>query len=140
MRSVTGLILGIMFGNILFTYALAFWEGSRLLVQGEVNVGQIITVLLATMGANMLGQVAPHFQAFAAASATAVPIFSVIDRPSTNEMTGHQKLDEVRGEIELKAVKHVYPSRPGVVVMHDVDLIIPAGKVIVLVGASGSGK
>ena len=45
-----------------------------------------------------------------------------------------------RGDIELKGIKHVYPSRPEVIVMHGVDLKIPAGKVTALVGASGSGK
>ncbi|CAZ82915.1 unnamed protein product [Tuber melanosporum] len=37
-------------------------------------------------------------------------------------------------------VKHIYPSRPEVPVIHDMSLIVPAGKVTALVGASGSGK
>jgi ATP-binding cassette subfamily B (MDR/TAP) protein 1 len=141
MRVVLGAMLGVMMGIIFCAYGLAFWEGSRLLVDRQMTVGQIITVLLATMmGAAQLGQVAPHIQAFSSATATAGPIFSVIDRPSTEDQTNGIKLDQVRGEIELKGIKHVYPSRPEVVVMHDVDLIIPAGKVTALVGASGSGK
>jgi ATP-binding cassette, subfamily B (MDR/TAP), member 1 len=92
------------------------------------------------MGANQLGQVAPHIQAFAVAAATAGPIFSVIDRPSTGEYADGKVLESAQGHIELKGVTHVYPSRPEVVVMHNVDLSIPAGKVTALVGASGSGK
>jgi ATP-binding cassette subfamily B (MDR/TAP) protein 1 len=141
MRVVMGAMLGLMIGIILCAYALAFWEGSRLFVDGQLTVGQIITVLLAMMmGSGQLGQVAPHLQAFASASATAGPIFSVIDRPSLEDHNDNQKLDEVRGDIELKGIKHVYPSRPEVVVMDGVDLKIPAGKVTALVGASGSGK
>jgi len=34
----------------------------------------------------------------------------------------------------------IYPSRPEVVVMEDVSLVVPAGKTTALVGASGSGK
>jgi ATP-binding cassette subfamily B (MDR/TAP) protein 1 len=79
-------------------------------------------------------------QAFAVATATAGPIFSVIDRPHLEDQADGKILEQVSGEIELKRIKHVYPSRPEIVVMHDVDLIIPAGKVTALVGASGSGK
>jgi ATP-binding cassette subfamily B (MDR/TAP) protein 1 len=46
----------------------------------------------------------------------------------------------VEGSIRLQSVKHIYPSRPEVVVMKDVTLDIPAGKTTALVGASGSGK
>jgi ATP-binding cassette subfamily B (MDR/TAP) protein 1 len=141
MRVVMGAMLGLMIGIVLCAYALAFWEGSRLFVDGQLTVGEIITVLLAMMmGSGQLGQVAPHLQAFASASATAGPIFSVIDRPSLEDRNDNRKLDEVRGDIELKGIKHVYPSRPEVVVMDGVDLKIPAGKVTALVGASGSGK
>jgi ATP-binding cassette subfamily B (MDR/TAP) protein 1 len=141
MRVVMGAMLGLMIGIILCAYALAFWEGSRLFVDGQLTIGQILTVLLAMMmGSGQLGQVAPHLQAFASASATAGPIFSVIDRPALEDQNDNQKLDEVRGDIELKGIKHVYPSRPEVIVMHGVDLKIPAGKVTALVGASGSGK
>jgi ATP-binding cassette, subfamily B (MDR/TAP), member 1 len=141
MRVVMGAMLGLMIGIILCAYALAFWEGSRLFVDGQLTIGQILTVLLAMMmGSGQLGQVAPHLQAFASASATAGPIFSVIDRPALEDHNDNQKMDEVRGDIELKGIKHVYPSRPEVVVMHGVDLKIPAGKVTALVGASGSGK
>jgi ATP-binding cassette subfamily B (MDR/TAP) protein 1 len=141
MRVVMGAMLGLMIGIILCAYALAFWEGSRLFVDGQLTIGQILTVLLAMMmGSGQLGQVAPHLQTFASASATAGPIFSVIDRPALEDQNDNQKLDEVRGDIELKGIKHVYPSRPEVIVMHGVDLKIPAGKVTALVGASGSGK
>jgi ATP-binding cassette subfamily B (MDR/TAP) protein 1 len=141
MKCVTGLMIGTLLTILFWDYALSFWEGSRLLVLGEISIGSIITVLLAMMmGAVQLGQVAPHAQAFAVATATAGPIFSVIDRPPSEDHKRGKILDQVCGDIELKGIKHVYPSRPEVVVMHDVDLNIPAGKVTALVGASGSGK
>jgi ATP-binding cassette subfamily B (MDR/TAP) protein 1 len=141
MKCVTGVMLGTLMSIIFFDYGLSFWEGSRLLVSGELSLGQIITILLAVMmGAVSLGQVAPHAQAFAVATAAAGPIFSVIDRPSSEDNTKRKELYQVRGDIQFKGIKHVYPSRPEVVVMHDVNLVIPAGKVTALVGASGSGK
>jgi ATP-binding cassette subfamily B (MDR/TAP) protein 1 len=141
MRSVTGVMIGTIFAHMFFNFSLAFWEGSRLLVSEGVPLGHIITIVFALMiASSTLGQVAPHIQAFALATATAGPIFSVIDRPSSDNNADKRVLDHITGAIELKGIKHVYPSRPEVVVMHDVDLIIPAGKVTALVGASGSGK
>jgi len=54
-------------------------------------------------------------------------------------LTGY-KPPVIEGTIELRRVRHIYPSRPKVVVMNDVDLVIPARKTTALVGASGSGK
>ena len=51
-----------------------------------------------------------------------------------------EKLEHVEGVVELKNIKHIYPSRAEVVVMEDVSLFVPAGKTTALVGASGSGK
>src|ERR1700760_3958270 len=48
--------------------------------------------------------------------------------------------ENLEGTIELRNVKHIYPSRPEVVVMDGVSLLVPAGKQTALVGASGSGK
>lgn len=37
-------------------------------------------------------------------------------------------------------VKHIYPSRPDVVVLQDLNLVVPAGSTVAITGASGSGK
>jgi ATP-binding cassette subfamily B (MDR/TAP) protein 8 len=44
------------------------------------------------------------------------------------------------GNIEFKNVCFSYPSRPNDLVLKNVTLSIPAGKVIALCGPSGSGK
>ena len=43
-------------------------------------------------------------------------------------------------DIQLKGVSFSYKNRPEVVVLHDVNLSIPRGKVTALVGPSGAGK
>jgi ATP-binding cassette subfamily B (MDR/TAP) protein 1 len=81
-------------------------------------------------------------QAFTTGAAAGQKIFSTIDRvsPLDPETTDGLKPKEIIGEIELMNIKHIYPSRPEVVVMEDVSLMIPAGKTTALVGSSGSGK
>ncbi|RDL39380.1 uncharacterized protein BP5553_03720 [Venustampulla echinocandica] len=137
------IMVGGMFMTIYLNYGLAFWMGSRFLVKGEIGLSDILTILLSIMiGAFALGNVAPNAQAFTTAISAAVKIFNTIDRVSPLDPTSDsgEILENVEGTIELRNIKHIYPSRPEVTVMEDVSLVIPAGKNTALVGASGSGK
>ena len=137
------IMVGGMFTVIYLNYGLAFWMGSRFLVDREIGLSSILTILMSIMiGAFSLGNVAPNAQAFTTAISAAAKIFNTIDRVSPLDPTSDdgEKLKYVDGTIELKHIKHIYPSRPEVTVMDDVSLVIPAGKKTALVGASGSGK
>ncbi|ESZ90236.1 ABC multidrug transporter Mdr1 [Sclerotinia borealis F-4128] len=137
------IMVGGMFLIIYLNYGLAFWMGSRFLVDGSISLSHILTILMSIMiGAFAFGNVAPNAQAFTTAISAAAKIFNTIDRVSPLDPTSTEgiKLDHVEGTVELRNIKHIYPSRPEVTIMNDVSLIIPAGKMTALVGASGSGK
>lgn len=143
MKSITGSMIGFLMCYVYLTYSLAFWLGSRYLVAGEVTLSDVLTILLSIMiGAFSLGNVAPNIQAFTTAVAAASKIYATIDRtsPLDPEAETGKKLEELEGVVELRNIKHIYPSRTEVVVMEDVSLVVPAGKTTALVGASGSGK
>ena len=132
-----------MMGILYLNYGLSFWQGSRFIVNGEATLSDILTITLAIMiGAFSLGNVAPNAQAFTTSVAAASKIFNTIDRISPLDPMSKEgeKLEHVEGTVELKNIKHIYPSRTEVVVMEDVNLKVPAGKTTALVGASGSGK
>ena len=132
-----------MMGIIYFNYGLSFWMGSRFIVDGQMTLSEVLTIMLAIMiGAFSLGNVAPNAQAFTTSVAAAGKIFNTIDRASPlNPMDDEgEKLEHVEGTVELKNIRMIYPSRAEVVVMQDVNLKVPAGKTTALVGASGSGK
>lgn len=142
-KAVLGCMVGGMFLIIYLNYGLAFWQGSHFLIAGEVDLGSVLTILLATMiGAFSLGNVAPNIQAFTTSMSAAAKIYDTIDRvsPLDSNSDAGEKLAHVEGTVELRNIKHIYPSRPEVIVMRDVSLVIPAGKKTALVGASGSGK
>ncbi|KHN99435.1 ABC multidrug transporter Mdr1 [Metarhizium album ARSEF 1941] len=135
---VAGMML-ILFLN----YGLAFWQGSQFIVDGTVPLNKILIIMMSVMiGAFNLGNVAPNMQAFTTAVAAAAKIFNTIDRVSPLDPSDDRgdKIENLQGNIRLENVKHIYPSRPEVVVMDGVTLDIPAGKTTALVGASGSGK
>ncbi|EAT86700.2 hypothetical protein SNOG_05636 [Parastagonospora nodorum SN15] len=136
------MIAGLM-GILNLQYALAFWQGKQFLDNGELGVSQILTVIMATMIAGFsLGNIMPHVQAFGAATAAATKVFNTIERksPIDPETDEGEIPESLVGNIEFKDIKHIYPSRPDTTVLTDFNLQVPAGKMIALVGASGSGK
>jgi ATP-binding cassette subfamily B (MDR/TAP) protein 1 len=124
-------------------YGLAFWQGNRFLKAGELGVGNILTVIMASMFAGIsIGHNLPHLQAFGGAVAAATKVFNTIEResPIDPETENGEKPAEVIGNIEFRDIKHIYPSRADTTVVEDFNLKIEPGKMVALVGASGSGK
>lgn len=137
------LMIAGMMGVLNLQYALAFWQGKRFLDKGELGVSNILTVVMALMIAGFsIGQNLPHLSAFGGATAAATKVFNTIERqsPIDPETDAGEIPDQFVGNIEFKNLKHIYPSRPDTVVLQDFNLEVPHGKMIALVGASGSGK
>uniref|UniRef100_A0A6Q2YZ84 ATP-binding cassette sub-family B member 5 n=1 Tax=Esox lucius TaxID=8010 RepID=A0A6Q2YZ84_ESOLU len=136
-----GLTQFVIFG----AYALAFWYGTKLSVDEPENytIGKTITVFFSVMiGAFSLGQGAPNLEAIAKARGAAYEVYKTIDQPrpiDSSSKEGH-KPDHVRGDIEFKDIHFNYPSRKEVKILQGVNLTVPRGKTIALVGASGCGK
>ncbi|KAJ2899894.1 putative leptomycin b resistance protein pmd1 protein [Zalerion maritima] len=142
-KGAIGVMVAGMMLILYLNYGLAFWMGSQYLVDGIIPLSDVLIIMMSVMiGAFNIGNVAPNVQAFTTAVSAASKIYSTIDRQSPLDPTDDkgEKLDKVEGNIRLENVKHIYPSRPEVVVMEDVTLDFPAGKTTALVGASGSGK
>ncbi|ORY70091.1 P-loop containing nucleoside triphosphate hydrolase protein [Pseudomassariella vexata] len=142
-KTTLGCMVAGMMLILYLNYGLSFWMGSTYLIDGETSLSKVLTIMMSVMiGAFNLGNIAPNVQAFGTAIAAAAKIFSTIDRVSPLDPTSDagERPDHVEGTIRLEHIKHIYPSRPDVVVMKDVSLEIPAGKTTALVGASGSGK
>ncbi|MEW5904665.1 MAG: lipid A export permease/ATP-binding protein MsbA [Pseudomonadota bacterium] len=70
--------------------------------------------------------------------AAAESVFALLDSASEQDH-GKLQLGRVRGEIRFEQVDFTY-QHGGKKALHDIDLEIPAGQVVALVGASGSGK
>ncbi len=142
-KGTIAIMLAAMFFILYNNYGLAFWKGSQYLIDGIVPLSSILIILLSVViGSFSFSQIAPNVQAMGTAFGAAGKIYMTIDRISCLDPTTDDgdKIDNLAGNIRLEHIKHVYPSRPEVVVMEDVSLDIPAGKTTALVGASGSGK
>lgn len=84
----------------------------------------------------------PILAAITAATAAATRISEMIDRiPAIDSEHERGKvLTFVKGDIEFRKVDFCYPSRPDTLVLQGLNLKVQAGKMIGLVGGSGSGK
>lgn len=69
--------------------------------------------------------------------AGAESVFNLLDLPVEKE-DGEVSIDKAQGAIQFNRVSYGY--RQGQLVLHDIDLTIPAGTSVALVGHSGSGK
>ncbi len=142
-KALVSTLVGGMMWFMLMAFALCSWAGSRFAANGDANVSQIVTVLLASAIASVsFGTVAPNLQAFGAAGAAANRIFGVLERKVAAPLDSGVRPDPVgiQGKIVFDSVRLVYPSRRNQMVLEDFTLEIPAGKTTAIVGASGSGK
>ncbi|XP_010015577.1 PREDICTED: bile salt export pump isoform X3 [Nestor notabilis] len=141
---VLGLFTGYMWFIIFLSYALAFWYGSKLVLEEEeYSPGTLLQVFFGVLvGALNLGQASPCLEAFATGRGAAANIFETIDKKPAIDCMSEDgyKLDKVRGEIEFHNVTFHYPSRPDVKILDNLNMVIKAGETTAFVGASGAGK
>jgi ATP-binding cassette subfamily B protein len=68
-------------------------------------------------------------------------IFEYLDLPvDITERPDAVRLDRVRGDIRFENVDFAYDADSGDATLHGIDLTLPAGRSLAVVGATGSGK
>ncbi|CAG8487372.1 13651_t:CDS:2 [Funneliformis mosseae] len=130
---ISGIGLSSMMFIIFCSYSLAFWYGSKQILNGSKSSGFSI------------GNASPHFSSVAASLGSAKKLFTTIDRKPLIDVTSTtgQKTSpssKFEGRIEFKNISFHYPSRPDVPVLKGFSTIIEPNQTVALVGSSGSGK
>ncbi|PIA58610.1 hypothetical protein AQUCO_00500504v1 [Aquilegia coerulea] len=142
-----GLAKGVGMGAVYFvvfgSYALLIWFTSIAVHKKIANGGDsFATVSIVVSSGLALGLAAPNLSTFISASVAAYPIFEMIEKNKVikvNTLKG-RTLARVEGHIQFQNVCFSYPSRPSVTIFDKLCLDLPSGKIIALVGGSGSGK
>ncbi|XP_065637435.1 ABC transporter B family member 4-like isoform X1 [Quercus suber] len=133
-----GVVVLVVFGS----YGMAVYIGAKFIMTKGYTGGKVMNILVAVLTSSMsLGQASPCMSAFSAGQAAAFKMFETIKRkPEMDPSTNGKKLDDIRGDIELRDVYFSYPARPDEQIFNGFSLYIPGGTTAALVGQSGSGK
>ncbi len=141
------------------SFLLVLWQGGRQVMRGTISLGTLIA-FYAYLGQLIwpmvaLGWVTNIFQRGAASMGRMNYILRA--EPAINDAQARDTGAELRGEIEFRHLTFAYPTSgnggissareaasrgktPGVPMLHDINLRVPAGSTLAIVGPTGSGK
>ncbi len=120
--------------------ALVIGAGSYLIVSGRITSGNFVAFIAALMMLyTPLKSVGNNYVAIQNSFMAIDRIFAILDlQPSIKDSQTAKELKEVKKGIAFDHVHFEYV--PGREVLHDINLNIPVGNTIALVGNSGGGK
>jgi ATP-binding cassette subfamily B multidrug efflux pump len=117
---------------------LVLWLGGRMVVSGTITLGSFVafgtylTMLHWPMIA--LGWVVNIFER---GEASMGRICAILDAPAEIRDEDPEAVTEIRGAVEFRSLTFAYNGKP---VLSDIDLHVPAGATVAIVGPTGSGK
>ncbi|WP_421740753.1 ABC transporter ATP-binding protein [Cellulomonas sp.] len=131
----TGLTL---IGNV--TVAAVLLVGGLRALDGGLDVGVLVAaVLYARRFFNPLQQIGMFYNSFQSATAALEKVASLLaEEPTVPEPVHPTRLAQARGDVRFEDVEFGYGTGP--TVLPHVDLHVPAGQSIALVGETGAGK
>jgi ABC-type multidrug transport system fused ATPase/permease subunit len=113
--------------------------GTHFLAEGTLTIGTLITAIyLLQLVFQPLQELSDVYGQLQAAAAAMVKISSVLDTsPDISDRPGARPIGRIEGRIDLDDVRFSYGDNE---VLHGIDIHVPAGGCIALVGQTGGGK
>jgi ATP-binding cassette subfamily B protein len=117
--------------------------GGHQVIQGHLQVGVLVGFLAALNGFfDPIQQLSQLYTTYQSGMAALDKIFELLDEESDLvEKPDAIELPRLRGEIRFEDVSFAYRTEEGSkYALADVDLVVPPGQTVALVGATGAGK
>jgi ABC-type multidrug transport system fused ATPase/permease subunit len=108
-------------------------------MDGDVTIG-VLVAFIAALGNffDPIQSLSQFYTTYQAGMAALDKIFELLDEePDLRDGPGAVRLDRIRGEIDFDDVTFSYGSG---IALEDVDLHVPPGQTVALVGETGAGK
>ncbi len=120
--------------------AVVLGYGGHLYFGGDVTLGTLFAFLLYVQNFfDPVQQLSQLYNTFLSATAALDKIMDVMDEePQVIDKPGARELPPVEGRVRFEHVRFGYADGPDV--LHGVDLDVPAGTTVALVGHTGAGK
>ncbi|KAL6634547.1 hypothetical protein ACP70R_027218 [Stipagrostis hirtigluma subsp. patula] len=138
-----GLVLGTSLFLMTCTWALDFWYGGKLMIEGRITArALLLTFIIVVTTGRMIGEAGSMTTDLAKGAGAVASMFAILDRQTeinSDDPQGY-KSRKLKGEVKIINVDFAYPSRPNVIIFKGFSLSIQPGKSTALVGRSGSGK
>jgi ATP-binding cassette, subfamily B, bacterial len=140
----TVVLNGLYFPFVDFLSALAtaivLGYGGHMVFEGDLTVGTLFAfVLYLSNFFDPVQQLSQLYNTFLSAVAALDKIMDVMEEePEVLDKPGARDLEQIKGDVSFENVRFGYGDGPEV--LHGIDLDVPAGTTVALVGHTGAGK
>jgi ATP-binding cassette, subfamily B, multidrug efflux pump len=121
--------------------AVLLWWGGRAVIRGQLSLGEFVAFMgylaMLIWPTIATGWVINIFQRGAASMERILDILEA--EPGIKEEAGAACPPETAGALEIRSLTFRYPNSDRAV-LHEIDFVLPAGRTLAIVGATGSGK
>ena len=123
---------------ILFAFTANMLVGGWFALEGKIGLGAYSVIVFITQRLLWpLTRLGETFDLYQRAMASTTRVLDLLDT-EVGIVEGETAIDKVSGEISFSDVSFSYPGRE--TVLEGVNLTVPSGKTVGLVGSTGSGK
>jgi ABC-type multidrug transport system fused ATPase/permease subunit len=135
---------GLYFPFVEFLSAVALvvvlWFGGWLATGGQLEIGVLVAFIgYLAMFFDPVQQLSQLYNTFQSSMAAVKKIFTVLDtEPDLMDAPDAVALPDVRGQVHFDHVTFSYDKQTDVI--HGIDITLPAGSTVALVGPTGAGK
>jgi ATP-binding cassette subfamily B protein len=111
-------------------------------IQGDVTVGVLVAFIAALQNFfDPIQSLSQFYTTYQAGMAALDKIFELLDEvPDLEDADDAVDLGRVRGAIDFEGVSFGYGGAEGPLALEEVDLSVPPGQTVALVGTTGAGK
>jgi ATP-binding cassette, subfamily B, multidrug efflux pump len=117
---------------------VVLWLGGRMVISGAISLGEFVAfgAYLAMLNWPMIA-VGWVVNIFERGEASMGRIAEILDATPRIRDERPEAVSELRGAVSFRGLSFAYDGRP---VLSDIDLEVPAGATVAIVGPTGSGK